>query len=169
MPAGAIVLVQNSELTPKEQPEPSLNVCLQRARLRLFSEPDPIPDGFFISCPALPQSPLCSKERDAQTALLLFLSPEQTSSEQRENLQVSEMGGTWGLRVTKECAVSRVHEYLRNAKAGNRILVKGWWKFQLTVTHRCNEVCETPVQRAEVGAVPRSSSGELSFDRNRRV
>lgn len=71
--------------------------------------------------------------------------------------------------MPKECEISRVHEHLRDAMAGNKILVKGWYKFQLPVTQRCSEICAAPVQRAEVGAVPGSSSGELSFDRNRRV
>lgn len=48
-------------------------------------------------------------------------------------------------------------------------LLKAGEKFQLTVTQMCSERGEAPVQRAEMGAVPESSSAELSFDRNRLV
>ncbi|XP_041315073.1 collagen alpha-1(III) chain-like [Pyrgilauda ruficollis] len=51
------------------------------------------------SCPALPQLPACCKEREAQTTLQLFLSLEQTSSDQWENLQSSE-----GLLLTEWAA-----------------------------------------------------------------
>ncbi|RLV88675.1 hypothetical protein DV515_00015401, partial [Chloebia gouldiae] len=73
---------------PREPSAPAIGaIGEKRARLRLFSEPDVITDGFFVSCPALPQLPLCCKEQDAQTALQLFVSLEQTSSDQWENLQ----------------------------------------------------------------------------------
>lgn len=48
-------------------------------------------------------------------------------------------------------------------------LLKAGEKLQLTVTQMCSERSEAPVQGAEMGAVPASSSEELSFDRNRRV
>lgn len=58
--------------------------------------------------------------------------------------------------------MSRVHGCLRMQRQERGFLFKAGEEFELTVTQMWSERCET-LQGAEMGAVPASSSGELSL------